>query len=106
MPQDGDTVSWTDDGCRRLDSALQAKRITSTRLAAGLGVDRSLVSRWRSGERIPDVDQFAYMVDLLRVSADEILGLNVEGERSRLRRAVQAVAAVVRQIEADEASKR
>ena len=39
--------------CDKLNLLMQITRISSVALARGTGVDPSLVSRWRSGERNP-----------------------------------------------------
>lgn len=67
---------WNDDGgAARLDKLLRDAGLNSTRVADELNVDRSLVSRWRSGERVPDAEQLAAMVILAHGSADDVLGV-------------------------------
>lgn len=43
--------------------------------AAALGVDGSTVSKWRSGERTPNADTLAALLELCGGSADYVLGL-------------------------------
>lgn len=46
-------------------------------VARTLGVDQSVVSRWRSGDRVPDADQLATMLRLVEAPGlgDYVLGL-------------------------------
>jgi len=68
---------WRDLGGPRLDQLLKSSGIKSIRVARELGVDQSMVSRWRSGERVPDADQLGEMLRMANSPglADYVLGL-------------------------------
>jgi hypothetical protein len=68
-------MSWKDEGARNLDNLLKAYRVTNASVARALSMDDSLVSRWRSGERVPDVDQLVAVLKMVGGSADAVLGL-------------------------------
>lgn len=87
---------WKAEAAERLDAALEAahKRTTDVARAlraAGISADPSMVSRWRSGERVPDADQLAAMLKLCGGSADVVLGLSghVGAENEQLLAALQ-----------------
>jgi transcriptional regulator with XRE-family HTH domain len=91
---------WKAEAAERLDAALEAAQKRTTDVAralraAGIKADPSMVSRWRSGERIPDADQLAAMLKLCGGSADAVLGLSghVGAENAQLRAALRQVEA-------------
>lgn len=55
-------------GVKRLRELVGTERGGITALAAKLGVDHSLVSRWVAGERLPDTRNRALLEDLLEIS--------------------------------------
>ncbi len=78
----------------RFDKLLNENGFRSnTKLAKLLGVSDATISRYRSGERAPSPDRLAEICRKVPLSADEVLGLNLEGawpshEAARWRRAV------------------
>lgn len=83
-----DDMAWTDRAAA-LDEALKRARLSSAEVGRRLGVDPSNVSRWRSGERVPDAEQLAVMLEMAGASADEMLGLWSTQLEQRLDRARQ-----------------
>jgi transcriptional regulator with XRE-family HTH domain len=69
-------LAWQDEGCQRLDKALEDARLSNAAVAREMGVDPSLVSRWRSGERVPDAEQLRRVLVMAGASADYVLGLS------------------------------
>lgn len=69
------TVAWKDVGAPRLDTLLRGRGLTNAQVARLLGVDPSLVSRFRNGRRVPDADQLAAMVGAADGSVDDVLGV-------------------------------
>jgi transcriptional regulator with XRE-family HTH domain len=63
----------------RLDKLLEKQGISSAEIARGLKLDRSTVSKYRDGSRVPDVEAFVYMIKMAGASADEVLGLKPLG---------------------------
>jgi transcriptional regulator with XRE-family HTH domain len=59
----------------RLDQALHRMGLTSTQLAREMGLDASIINRYRSGDRTPSPTRLAYLIRRANASADEILGL-------------------------------
>lgn len=47
-------------------------------LAARLGVSRQAVSRWETGESLPDAEKIVQLCQILGVSADELLMKNAQ----------------------------
>lgn len=70
-------VAWSDEGGKRLDQALRAREIKSVDVARALGVDHTLVSKWRRGQRQPKPDQLTAMLRLIGGAGlgDYVLGL-------------------------------
>ena len=52
----------------------KAKGLTQEQLAEELGVSRQAVSKWESGQSIPDVDKLAALSRFFGVTADSLLG--------------------------------
>lgn len=67
---------------KRLLVMREAAFRTQARLAEELGVDPSLISRWESGERVPDEGIFKALVRILQVNVDWLL--SGEGQMWRL----------------------
>lgn len=68
-------------GAPRLHALLKARALTNAQVARLLGVDPSLVSRFRNGRRVPDADQLAVMVGAVDGSVDDVLGLRPGSRR-------------------------
>jgi transcriptional regulator with XRE-family HTH domain len=77
------TLAWKDVGAPRLDALLKGRRLTNGQVGRLLGVDPSLVSRFRNGRRVPDADQLAVMVAAADGSVDDVLGLRAGARRVR-----------------------
>ena len=54
------------------------KNMTQEQLAEELDVARQTVSKWETGETIPDVDSLIKLANLLEFSIDEALGINID----------------------------
>lgn len=54
------------------------KNMTQEQLAEELNVARQTVSKWETGETIPDVDSLRKLANLLEFSIDEALGINID----------------------------
>ncbi len=52
--------------------------MTQEQLAEELGVARQTVSKWETGETIPDIDSLKKLAILLQFSIDEALGIEIE----------------------------
>ena len=61
----------------RLNEALKYRSLTASQLAEKSGVNKSSVSRYLSGERIPRSDAIYKMATALNVDPSWILGYNV-----------------------------
>jgi transcriptional regulator with XRE-family HTH domain len=87
---------------QRFDKLLTAKGFKdNVRLAKLLGVKDATISRYRSGERAPNPDRLTAICQTTGLSADEILGLNVDGAwpshtEARADRKLAAIEAVLR----------
>lgn len=51
--------------------------ISQAELAAKLNVSRQSVSKWESGESLPQIDKVAELCELFKVSADELINDNI-----------------------------
>ena len=49
------------------------RRLTQSELQAAIGVDRTLISKYETGERVPPVDVLVALADYYGVSVDYIL---------------------------------
>ena len=74
------------DFCDRVRSAMEACGYSERMLLARTGVTREAMERWRNGH-YPNAAVLIDLADELRVSADELLGLN----ENALQRAMQDV---------------
>ena len=54
--------------------ARKARSMTQEELAAKLNVSRQAVSKWETGESLPDLYKLAALADELGVSTDELCG--------------------------------
>ena len=58
----------------------RALGLSQEQLAEKLGVSRQAVSKWETGESLPDTDKLLSLASALEMTADELLGLTGEGE--------------------------
>lgn len=59
---------------KRIKLARELAGLTQEKLAEIIGVSRTAVVRWESGETVPTVDHLIEMTGILKVSADFLLG--------------------------------
>jgi len=96
----GDTravaARWSDGPAQRLDGLLKAAGLRDVDLARAMKLDASTINRYRSGERVPNADVLADMVERAAGSADEVLGLKPPVlDPQQLRDVVEASHAIV-----------
>jgi len=60
----------------RIKKAHKQKGLTQEQLAEVIGVSRSAISKWESGDMEPTIDNLAGLARVLNVSADHLLGLD------------------------------
>ena len=60
------------------------KNMTPEELAEKLNVARQTVSKWETGETVPDVDSLKKLAILLEFSIDEALGTQVEDNDDKI----------------------
>lgn len=60
------------------------KGMTQEELAEGLNVARQTVSKWETGETVPDVESLKKLAVLLEFSIDEALGVEVEDNDDKM----------------------
>lgn len=65
---------------KNLKTARAKKRFTQQMLAKELGVSRSCVSMWETGESQPDNNTLVRIADILDVSTDYLLGREAKVE--------------------------
>ena len=61
---------------KRIKLARELAGLTQEKLAEIIGVSRTAVVRWESGETVPTVDHLIEMTSVLQVSADFLLGIS------------------------------
>jgi transcriptional regulator with XRE-family HTH domain len=85
-----------------LDNRLRERGLTNAAVARQVTVSSATISRYRSGERAPDPDSLAKICQALRISADELLGLEVSEQRAadHLARETARLVAAVEQLTA------
>ena len=54
------------------------KNMTQEQLSEKLGVARQTVSKWETGETVPDLDSLKKLAILLEFSIDEVLGVEID----------------------------
>lgn len=59
------------------------KNMTQEQLAEKLNVARQTVSKWETGETVPDIDSLKKLANLLDFSIDKALGIEVEEENDK-----------------------
>lgn len=57
----------------RIKDIRQKYNLTQEKLASDLAVSRQAVSKWESGQAIPDAENLMYISDLYDVSLDELI---------------------------------
>jgi len=57
-------------GADHLREALASRKLTQHKIAADLGVSKATISRWLSGERVPDRQHMAALRTLLNIAPD------------------------------------
>ena len=50
------------------------KKLTQTELAQKTGIDQALISKFESGERVPNVEKLQILTEYYDVSVDFVLG--------------------------------
>lgn len=85
---------WSGKPCERLTALVKASGLTQDEIGLRLNVKGPSVSRWCSGERTPNADVLAALLEIVGGSADEVLGLSghVGAENARLLAALRQVA--------------
>ena len=58
----------------------KSRQITQERLAQELGVTNQAVSKWESGQCMPDIQLLPDIARFFKVSVDELLGIEKSGE--------------------------
>ena len=61
--------------------ALHRRGMTQTELAARVGCSQSVISQYISGTRKPSMDKLLRMVEVLGVTANDLIGGEAAGER-------------------------
>lgn len=56
------------------------QNITQEKLAAEMGVSIAAVSKWETGNSMPDIVMLCALADFFKVTTDELLGRNKTGE--------------------------
>ena len=62
------------DFCNKLKTYRKRKGINQAELANLLGVGRTTITKWETGDNIPNIDVLDMLATALDVSADELLG--------------------------------
>ena len=57
-----------------LKSLRKQKGLSAAEFAEALGMSRSTISRWDSGERFPSIDVLWRIADFFDISLDELVG--------------------------------
>lgn len=88
--------AWNKGPCKRLDELLEDADLSNVAVAEKLGVTDGTVSRWRSGDRVPNADTLASILELCGGSADHVLGLSalVAAKNDELQLALAQVASL------------
>lgn len=69
---------WSGKPCGRLSKLVEASGLTQEEIGLRLDVKGPSVSRWCSGERTPNADVLAALLEIVGGSADEVLGLSTQ----------------------------
>lgn len=95
LVQNPAAMAWTDGQAQRLDALLRRAKLSNVLIGKTLGVSNATVSRWRSGERVPNADTFGAMIEMAKGSADEVLGIEVGPDRRALEDASEQIQRLV-----------
>lgn len=60
------------------------KSITQEQLAEQLNVARQTVSKWETGETLPDISSLKKLANLLEFSIDHALGIEIESDDDKI----------------------
>lgn len=60
----------------RLSEEIKNSGMTTVEIAKKLGVSPEMVTQYKTTKKMPRLDTFAKLCEILDVSADEILGIN------------------------------
>ncbi|MDE6059950.1 MAG: helix-turn-helix domain-containing protein [Clostridia bacterium] len=64
------------DYLKKLKYIRQSLGMSQLDLATSLGIERSTVAKYETGDREPNLETLCKIADLLQVSLDELLGRN------------------------------
>lgn len=60
----------------RLSEEIKNSGMTTVEIAKKLGVSPEMITQYKTTKKMPRLDTFAKLCEILDVSADEILGIN------------------------------
>lgn len=61
----------------------EQKKIKQSELAEKIGVNQKDISRWERGERVPGAENIKKIAETLNVSADKLLGIQLQEQEER-----------------------
>ena len=59
---------------RNLKTLRKEVGMSQSDLANALGIERSTIAKYETGDRYPDIEMLCKIADVLKVSTDELLG--------------------------------
>lgn len=78
------TVAQMAAFAERLKQIRTERKLTQTRIAELLGVSIRVYHRWENGDATPHLDTLVKIAEVLKVSADELLGIEDLRDESRI----------------------
>ena len=63
---------------QKLQEIHKATGLSQEQLAEALGMSRQAISKWETGESVPDVDKLKTICGVFNISADELIGIDVK----------------------------
>lgn len=69
--------------CSYIDEWLNNNNVSGSALAKAMGVSDASVKRWRSGVCSPDIDLFPKLCEFMRISVNELLGMDARDLSAR-----------------------
>lgn len=78
------TVAQMAAFAERLKQIRMERKLTQTRIAELLGVSIRVYHRWENGDATPHLDTLVKIAEVLKVSADELLGIEELRDESRI----------------------
>jgi len=72
----------------------RAKDLTQEELAESLGITAKAVSQWECDRTAPDISQLPALCNLFEVTADQLLGIDIEAKQKRIEEIYDAAYAV------------